>query len=306
MISLTNLNPADYLNELDHFAFDVSIAGIVACCYIMLLFIISKRYKRIPHRITCCLVLSQLVGCVGVILWSTLGSQPGNKSTLNGNGRLHFIEFITYLGWQMYLQFSLFTIGNYSSRLWAALLAISLLFLQCRSLCFVLKLWPLFVSPLNESKFSTFSEISYDLQISVAWGVPTVLVIALLLLDQTNISTNEKRNPNFQYGNAQAAVSIFLLVMCFIGKSFQWEAFSTIYDRNFVFFFQSPAVAWYYINDTKNDSRNISACREKLASRPNQVSHFDQSFIQYLRTIRSLRHSVFWIHIKSRPIEQSW
>lgn len=46
----------------------------------------------------------------------------------------------------MYVQFSLFTIGNYSSRLWAALLAISLLFLQCRSLCFVLKLWPLFVS----------------------------------------------------------------------------------------------------------------------------------------------------------------
>lgn len=178
MISLTNLNPADYLNELDHFAFDISIVGIVACFWVILLFGISKRFKRIPHRITCCLVLSQLMGCVGVILWSTLGSQPG---------------------WQMYLQFTLFTIGNYSSRLWAALLAISLLFLQCRSLCFVLKLWPLFIS--------------------VAWGVPTVLVIALLLVDQSNISGNEKRNPNFQYGNAQAAVSIFLLVMCFIVTS---------------------------------------------------------------------------------------
>lgn len=54
----------------------------------------------------------------------------------------------------------------------------------------------------------------------MAWGVPTVLVIALLFIDRTNISTNEKRNPNFQYGNAQAAVSIFLLVMCFIGKIF--------------------------------------------------------------------------------------
>ncbi len=79
MISLTNLNPADYLNELDHFAFDISIAGIVACCWILLLFVISKRFKRIPHRITCCLVLSQLVGCVGVILWSTLGSKPGRE-----------------------------------------------------------------------------------------------------------------------------------------------------------------------------------------------------------------------------------
>lgn len=83
MISLTNLNPADYLNELDHFAFDISIAGIVACCWIILLFGISKRFKRIPHRITCCLVLSQLMGCVGVILWSTLGSKPGKIHSIN-------------------------------------------------------------------------------------------------------------------------------------------------------------------------------------------------------------------------------
>lgn len=127
MISLTNLNPADFLNELDHFSFDISIAGIVACCWILLLFGLLKRFRRIPQRITCCLVLSQLILCVGVILWSTLGK--GSRRP----------------GWPMYVQFSLFTIGNYSSRLWTALLAVSLLFLQCRSSCFVLKLWPLFV-----------------------------------------------------------------------------------------------------------------------------------------------------------------
>lgn len=98
----------------------------------------------------------------------------------------------------MYVQFALFTIGSYSSRLWTAILAICLLFLQCRSLCFVLKLWPLFVS--------------------VAWGVPTILVAALLLIDRSNITPSEIRNPSFQYGNAQAAISVFLLVMCFIGK----------------------------------------------------------------------------------------
>lgn len=60
MISLTNLNPADFLYELDHFAFDISIAGIVACCWILLIFILTKRFKRIPQRITCCLVISQV------------------------------------------------------------------------------------------------------------------------------------------------------------------------------------------------------------------------------------------------------
>lgn len=74
--------------------------------------------------------------CIGVILWSKLD---------------HVAR------WPLYFQFFLFNIGTYSSRLWTALLAITLLFLQCRSLCFVLKLWPYMVSggvPLNVSLFA--------------------------------------------------------------------------------------------------------------------------------------------------------
>lgn len=52
----------------------------------------------------------------------------------------------------------------------------------------------------------------------MAWAVPTILVIALLCLDRTNIESGDKTNPSFQYGNAQAAISVFLLVMCFISK----------------------------------------------------------------------------------------
>lgn len=48
----------------------------------------------------------------------------------------------------MYTQFTMFTFGSYSSRLWTTILAITLLLLQCRSLCFVLKLWPVFVSAI--------------------------------------------------------------------------------------------------------------------------------------------------------------
>lgn len=50
----------------------------------------------------------------------------------------------------------------------------------------------------------------------IAWGLPTFVVGALLMVDHENIMPNEKRNPNFQYGNAQAAIAIFFLVMCFI------------------------------------------------------------------------------------------
>uniref|UniRef100_A0A182Q152 DEP domain-containing protein n=1 Tax=Anopheles farauti TaxID=69004 RepID=A0A182Q152_9DIPT len=175
MITITNLTPADYLNELDKFSFDISIVAIIAGVWTLLLFALTRKVKRMPHRITCCLLVSQLICNVGVILWSTLEQ----------NSR-----------WKMYLQFYFFTIGCYSSRLWTAFLAITILFLQCRSLCFVLKLWPVFIA--------------------AAWGLPTLMVSTLQFLDSTNIVPTEKRNPSFQYGNAQAAIAVFLLVMCFI------------------------------------------------------------------------------------------
>jgi hypothetical protein len=146
MITITTLNPSDYLVEMQHFTFDLSVAAIVASIWLFILFIVSKKFMRMPHRITCCLVFSQvskffqfsrisllknfpqLLGSIGIILWSVLGSTTG---------------------WRMYLQFGLVTLGTYSSRLWTSFLAITLLFLQCRSLCFVLKLFPIFVSTKN-------------------------------------------------------------------------------------------------------------------------------------------------------------
>ncbi|XP_022227106.1 integral membrane protein GPR155 [Drosophila obscura] len=174
MISLTNLKPLDYLHELDTFSFDISIAGAAACCCVLALLIVTKRFKRMPQRITFCLVLSQLMCCIGVILWS----------------KMEHVQ-----RWPLYLQFFLFNIGTYSTRLWTALLAISLLFLQCRSLCFVLKMWPY--------------------MLVFAWGVPAI-ISGLLVAFDSNVTSAEKHHPSFQYGNAQAAISVFMLVMCFI------------------------------------------------------------------------------------------
>lgn len=62
MISLTNLNPADYLHELDNFALDISAVGMFACVWVLLLFGLTKRWRRMPQRVTCCLVISQVSG----------------------------------------------------------------------------------------------------------------------------------------------------------------------------------------------------------------------------------------------------
>lgn len=175
MISITNLKPSDYLKELDNFSFDISVLAISAAIFVLLLFAVTKKFKRLPHRITCCLLVSQLISSVGVILWSKLGQE---------------------VAWKMYLQFGFFTIGQFSSRLWTAFLAITLLFLNSRSLCFALKLWPAFLL--------------------VGFGVPTLLTGILFLVDIKNILPKDKQNPSFQFGNVQAVISVFLLVMCFL------------------------------------------------------------------------------------------
>lgn len=54
---------------------------------------------------------------------------------------------------------------------------------------------------------------------AVGWGIPAIIIGFLLIFDRENIMPTTKRNPNFQYGNAQAAISLFILVIAFIGKN---------------------------------------------------------------------------------------
>ncbi|RZC40348.1 integral membrane protein GPR155 [Asbolus verrucosus] len=175
MITLTKTDPSEYIKQLDSFTLDVSIIATVASCWVIVVFALTKKIARLPHRITACLVISQLVSCLGAILWNTLYQKEG---------------------WAGHLQFALFTVGVYSSRLWTAVLAVSLLFLQCRSLCYVLKLQPLFFL--------------------VGWGLPLALTVILLVFEPDGHAPFDKRNPNFVYGASQAIIAVALLVLCFI------------------------------------------------------------------------------------------
>ncbi|XP_066144893.1 lysosomal cholesterol signaling protein [Euwallacea fornicatus] len=175
MITITACDPSEYIRELNRFTLDVSIIGIIACCWITFVFVLTKKIGKIPHKITTCLVVSHFISCLGAILWNTIQQESENRN---------------------FIQFSLFTVGVYSSRLWTAILAVTLLFLQCRSLCFVIRLQPVFFT--------------------VGWGLPTVLCAALLIFDKSSNLPFEKRNPNFAYGASQAVVAVSLLVLCFI------------------------------------------------------------------------------------------
>lgn len=123
MISLSSMLPPDFVKQLNLFAFDIGIASAIASIWLLATFIFCSKVKRIPHRMTVCLIISQLIASVGVILSQSLGSEM----------------------WHLRLQFAVYTIGDLSSRLWTGFLAIGLLLLQSRSLCLVLRFQLVFI-----------------------------------------------------------------------------------------------------------------------------------------------------------------
>ena len=60
MITLTKTDPSEYIKQLDSFTLDVSIVATITCCWVIFVFILTKKISRLPHKVTACLVISQV------------------------------------------------------------------------------------------------------------------------------------------------------------------------------------------------------------------------------------------------------
>ncbi|KAK7474300.1 hypothetical protein BaRGS_00034435, partial [Batillaria attramentaria] len=116
----------DYRALLFNTSFDASIIGIVCSVWVLGILVLSGRWRRVPHRFTICLLLSQLLACIGMVAYREK-SGPAD--------------------WRHYAQFVTLLVGVFASRCWTAALALALCLLHVRSLCFVLKsqVWLLFL-----------------------------------------------------------------------------------------------------------------------------------------------------------------
>ncbi|CAH1994416.1 unnamed protein product [Acanthoscelides obtectus] len=61
MITITSCDPSEYMKQLDAFTFDISIIGMICCIWVIVVFILTKKICRIPHKITTSLVVSQVI-----------------------------------------------------------------------------------------------------------------------------------------------------------------------------------------------------------------------------------------------------
>ena len=61
MVTLTHLDPKNYIGDLDSFVFNLSIVGLISTSWVIGVFLLSKKWKKIPHFFTMCLAISQVL-----------------------------------------------------------------------------------------------------------------------------------------------------------------------------------------------------------------------------------------------------
>ncbi|XP_015185681.1 PREDICTED: integral membrane protein GPR155 isoform X2 [Polistes dominula] len=173
------VTPASYAHQLRAFSFDISTISVVACIWLLICFLgVGRKYKSVTHKYTLCLVIAQLITAIGTIIWTKLEADSTGS-----------------ILW--YIQFVLISLGVYGSRIWTVAIAVTLLFLNSHSLSFV----------QNMQKWLLLS----------GCGV-TALIVSLMCICITPKKPIEfeLQNPNFQLGRSQAAISVAILIFCFI------------------------------------------------------------------------------------------
>ena len=173
LLTLMNMDPSKYIDQLDIFLLDISIVGLLAAGWVVFVLIMTGKVVKMPHRITFLLTLCQASACLGAALWSLLDCRHG---------------------WRLYLQFVLFAVGVFGSRVCTGVLAVSLLLLQTRGVCLVSK-WRHVLSG-----------------ISVVLPAIIVLCLALTVAQETP-EHGDKIDPNFQYGTTQTVAALVTLLL---------------------------------------------------------------------------------------------
>ncbi|CAD5111154.1 DgyrCDS492 [Dimorphilus gyrociliatus] len=114
--------PVAKLSNYDQFiftsSFDVACVGLGCSVWVFVVFLLNKRNRSFPHQITLILTFFQAAGCISMMTYKSV-----NQNT----------------AWQHYLHFIWYSFSTLGARIFVSVLAISLLFLRMKSVCYALK-----------------------------------------------------------------------------------------------------------------------------------------------------------------------
>ncbi|OCT63619.1 integral membrane protein GPR155 isoform X2 [Xenopus laevis] len=112
LLTIPSMDPKRLVSALQNVSFDISILSILSLIWSLAVLLLSKKYKRLPHLLTSNLLLSQLIACVGMVMWNFIIQER------NVVGQI--------------LVFVILYSALYSSYFWTGLLSLSLVLLKKR------------------------------------------------------------------------------------------------------------------------------------------------------------------------------
>ncbi|XP_014779398.1 integral membrane protein GPR155 isoform X1 [Octopus bimaculoides] len=111
MMTFLSHHPSIYSKIIRDTTFDISTLSLVFCVWICVIFVITRRWKKVPHLFTLCLAISQIFRAIGLICCHS------DRKLFN---------------WQHYVEFIFINVGDLSSNSWTCLLSITICILRTR------------------------------------------------------------------------------------------------------------------------------------------------------------------------------
>ncbi|KAF0302670.1 Integral membrane protein GPR155 [Amphibalanus amphitrite] len=103
MASIGQVNVAAYVSSLRRFVLHMTSVGACTLACVVLVLLITRKHRRVPYQTTVHLLAAQLLAAVGALLWYSLEDD---------------------VPWQLYLKYTVFTLGQFAGRVVPALLTI--------------------------------------------------------------------------------------------------------------------------------------------------------------------------------------
>ena len=180
MIRLTNntLPVNAFHNDLGQTMSYSSLISILCVIMTLTVLICGHKWRSLTHRCTIALAVSQLMIGIGGYLWSYID----NSQSLTEHYIIYHFQYVLAVG------------GVLSSRIWTAMLSLTLALLHWKSLCYVIKI------------HQTLSYLATFL----------TFILLLLVIYLPNNLDSDLIDPNFEFGSVQAYIAVIVLIICLI------------------------------------------------------------------------------------------
>ncbi|KAK2839803.1 hypothetical protein Q5P01_013543 [Channa striata] len=166
LLTMPWMDPQRLMNSLQNVSFNISIVSFVALVWTIAVMFLSKKFKRLPHMFTVNLFIAQFITCVGMILWNFVVKEE------------NFIGQV--------LTFTLLCTSLYSTYVWPALIALSLVLMK---------------------RFEDLKPSS-GVFVIAGWGVPALVTAVLLILGEKQFDMIDS---SFFYGKPQIICTTVLV-----------------------------------------------------------------------------------------------